>query len=234
MKLHLFAMLLLAGSCFADDVDDALKRSSFAGVVSIHAGNLTAYEKADYSNCGSSYAAYANAERVFVNDIGWVEGYPIEFRSASMLELGGRYLVFLGQSTANVENALRMDREIRTERCLEGGIRLSPILVSTETFAFDALFQEWSKVNDDNHDDGIDYLTYILALSEFKKFFRSPSAANSDPLDSESMEVHTSHGLLHRDAYSRDEVLDLTANRACRLGAARKAPTSDLMIATCE
>ena len=234
MKIFLIAMLFLAAPCVADDVKSVLGKSTFAGVVSITAGNQMPYEDSELSDCGLRYTAYANAEQVFVNKIGWVEGYPIEFRAAWMLELGGRYLVFLNETAAGTADAIRNERELRTERCMGGGLQLVPVLVNTQTFAWGGVFQEWRTVENENGDGGREYLDYILAISDFSNFFRPTSEENGEPLDSVKLEIRTSHGPLNRDAYLRDEVLDLVARVACESRESHHRSTNSPMIADCE
>ena len=171
MKIFLIAMLFLAAPCVADDVKSVLGKSTFAGVVSITAGNQMPYENSELSDCGLRYTAYANIEQVFVNNIGWVEGYPIEFRAAWMLELGGRYLVFLNETAAGTADAIRNERELRTERCMGGGLQLVPVLANTQTFAWGAVFQEWRKQSR--------MKTVMVVESTWITFLRCPISATS-------------------------------------------------------
>ena len=233
MVFRFFILLLLTGTCLADDVTDALKQSSFAGVVTIVAGNQIPYKDSELSNCGSSYVAYASAKRVFVNDIGWIEGYPIEFRAASTLDLGGTYLVFLNEIAAEVKNAMLIGRELRTDRCMEGGISLVPVFIDTRTIGFDAIFQEWRSIEEVNSSGEPQSRWYFLAHSEFEDFFQPSGIANGEPLERISMEIQQFYGVTKPDAYPREAVLEMVATIACDLRGPSKDSTNDLMISQC-
>ncbi len=234
MRIQYFVLLLLANSSHADDVSDALAQSSFAGLVTIYAGNQIPYKGGELSNCGSGYVAYASARQVFVNNIEWTEGYPIEFRAGSMLALGGTYLVFLNEVATEASYAGPIGREVRSRRCMEGGISLVPILVDTPTIGFEAVFQEWRIDEEPGSIDGVGYLNYFLASKELRNFFRTSRDDDRMSLEPISMEIRQFFGLTKPDAYVSEAVLKLVADDACDLRKKSSESENDLQIASCK
>lgn len=227
------ALVALSMAARADNVSDALGKSSFAGVVRIFAGNTMPYTNSNHQNCGTSYTAYARAKLVFVNDIGWIEGYPIEFRAANTLDLGGTYLIFLNEVSIEADSAGFVGGEVRTDRCMGAGIRLVPVLLETESISFDAVFQEWRILESANPDEGLRFRTYFLARREIEDFFQLTRGADAQSIQSIPLEIQRFYGPTKLDAYVRDEVLQLVAGDACGLRDPLAGSTSELRIATC-
>ena len=234
MRILCLALLQLANLSQADDVNDALTQSSFAGVVTIYAGNQIPYKGSELSNCGSGYVAYASAKRVFVNNIEWTEGFPIEFRAGSTLALGGTYLVFLNEVATKASYANPIDREVRSRRCMAGGISLVPILVNTGTLGLEAVFQEWRIEADPDSKVGVEYLNYFLASKDLRNFFRTSHENGHISLEPISMEIREFYGLTKPDAYESEAVLKLVADNACDLRDLSGESTNELQIASCE
>lgn len=232
-RLSMVALIALSMVARADDVSDALGKSSFAGVVRIHAGDVMPYRNSDHTNCGAGYTAYASAKRVFVNDIGWIEGYPIEFRAANTLDLGGTYLIFLNEVAIEDDSAHFMGSDVRSDRCMRGGISLVPVLLETESTNFDAVFQKWRIFESANIREGIQYRTYFLAHREMEEFFRLSGDADHQPLESIPLEIQRSYGSTKLDAYVSDDVLKMVADDACSLRDSPTDSTSELRIAKC-
>lgn len=234
LRLCIIAALSLSALANADDVRDAIGRSSFVGVVTISAGDQMPNGGGEESNCGASYTAYANAKRVFVNDINWAEGSPVHFRMAESLDLGGRYLVFLTEAVIeNIEHVGPIDRELRTTRCKKAGVRLIPVLFETEHWNFNAVFPQWRLLESTNAQGERKYRRHFLVISAAKGFFGLPTDANHNEIKFTSIDIQRPIGVVKSIAYDSDELLEMLADIACNLRDQSNDAKSELEIAKC-
>jgi len=218
LRLCIVAALSHSALAHADDVRDAIGRSSFVGVVTISAGDQMPNGGGEESNCGASYTAYANAKRVFVNEINWIEGSPVHFRMAESLDLGGSYLVFLSEGVVeNIKHVGPIDRELRTNRCKKAGVRLVPVLFETEHWKFNAVFPQWRLLESTNAQGERKYRRHFLVVSAAKEFFGLPIGANHYELKFTSIDIQRPIGVVKSIAYDSDELLEMVADIGCNL-----------------
>jgi len=233
IKLCVVGMLPVAMAAHADDAREAMQQSAFVGVVTISSGDLNPSKDSEQSNCGAAYTAYAGAKRVFVNDIDWVEGSPIEFRASEALDLGGTYLVYLTHAIVEpISHAGLIDRDLRTSRCIGAGVDLVPVLVKVEHWHYAAVFPKWRLATGTNDRGEIEHRFHFLAIADMQEFFSLPDS-DFPPIEAKSLDVQKPVGLVSSAAFDSDELLDLLRDVSCDLRKSSPEPANELQIAKC-